>query len=105
MKILNAQEFLKMPSGVFFSVFEDMKFWEFYEKGETDGNKTHYRRLLTNIKSKHGDEFVEKLTNPIGKSIELDFNDWYKLRVDDMQFAVHEKHEIKELISILEGIK
>jgi len=102
MKIVNANEFLKLKSGTLFSMFEDMKFWEFYEKGDTvDGAKCFYRKILTNIKSDNGDDFTEKLTTFDGRSLELDM-EWGLFPILNFEkFAIYEKEDIQKLMKIL----
>lgn len=45
MKIVNANEFLKLKSGTLFSMFEDMKFWEFYIKGDSYKDEYEWSRV------------------------------------------------------------
>jgi len=52
MKIVNAKEFLEMPKGTLYSVFENMQFWEFCIKGRSWGNVYEWSKVLTQIAAK-----------------------------------------------------
>lgn len=106
MKIINKEEFMKMPSGTLYSEFKPCIFNDLMIKGETIGSDYLYMSLIGNV-CHEGDfaSFIfDRLDN--SKDFHLDFNLYSRdgLYDNDAMYAVYDKNDIIGLIDTLKGL-
>ncbi len=104
MKILNRKEFLKLPSGVFYSTYEPTIFGTLCIKGETIENSGDFymNSIVDSVDCFDTDEFVDILHNSknTGKSFNMNFDVFERdgLFEKDQLFCVWEKKDVGKLI-------
>jgi hypothetical protein len=110
MRIVNRDEFLKMPIGTLFSKYEPCIVHELLIKGESliweDGNDFIYNPISDAIKHGGSDDFANKLydAQENGTNLTMDFDD-NNMRDGcfdyDQLFAIWTKEDLKQLIDKL----
>jgi len=106
MKIINREEFLKLPSGTLFSEYKPCSFYGLLIKYDSCGYNDYYENeLIGNIEMNSSEDFIDKLViaEKERTSLKLDFdicgrNGMYD---DNQLYAVYEKEDIKGLINVL----
>lgn len=104
MKILNTKDFLQMPEGTVFAVYEDMKFWELYIKGITHEDWSYEcKRIVTEV-AFDDNFFAVESKDYDGEVLSLNLDSWWEVPVSGKErFAVYDKKDIQELINVLQG--
>ena len=113
MRIINREEFLKMPSGTLFSFGEthNINFSGLMVKYDTLINKENirydfiYQNLIAPVKAEDSNELMDTICRAIktGENFELDFDCSERDGVFDESaiYAIYEKSEIEALINLL----
>ncbi len=107
MRVVNLEEFLKLPNGTVFSKFKSIIFDGLKMKDGTCGTDFLYRDLLSEIECGDTSDYIEKITR-MGEnsnfSVSLDFDCISRDGMNDKNqlFAIYEKADIKGLIEQLQ---
>ena len=105
MKIINLEEFRKLPENTLYSKYTPMFFDSLEIKGETWKCDFLSQSLHDAIECDSSDEMMTLLTDAkeIGTSLEMDFNCQSRDGIfnDDQLFAVWEKRDVEKLINRL----
>lgn len=108
MKIINREDFLKLPEGTLFTKYAPYGFDELEIKGETlkDANDFFYQRIVDAVDANDSNECVDilEISACEGKPFNLDLNCQSRdgLFDDDQQFSVWEKPDITNFIERLQ---
>jgi hypothetical protein len=105
MRIVNKQEFLKLPENTIFSKYSPCQFGDLRIKGESVGTIDFYYQPISNsIKCNDTGEFVDACTKAEKESVEMDFDCLTRDGVfdDEQLFSVWEEKDITAFISRLE---
>lgn len=106
MKILNKEQFLKMPAGTVYSEYEPCVFTGLLVKGDTWPCDYIEMSLIGNIESEDSGDFANKLMDAqkTGDSLPLDFDcyGWNGMFEDSQLYAVYEKEDLEGLIGCLQ---
>ena len=104
MKIINREQFLKLPNGVLYAKFEPCVFGDIAIKGESTSNDWYFQDLLELDVNDSG-EFADALFKSMeeGTSIAMDFNCEGRdgLYAEKQFFAVFEKEDVLSLVERL----
>jgi len=107
MKILNKEEFFKLPQGTVYSEYDPLTFHSLFIKGEQLTVDYIELDLVGNIEYNNSDEYCEILeeAKETGKSFKLDFENYGRngMYSDDQLYAVYEKEDIEGLINTLKA--
>ena len=107
MKIVNRQEFYKLPEGTLYSEFKPYYFGGLYIKGETLSYNNIPSDFVTedligNIESDNSDEYHDNIVQAVENktSLKLDFDCAGRdgMYEEDMMYAVYEKDDIAQFI-------
>ncbi len=105
LKILNLEEFRKLPAGTIFLKYEPCVFEELQCKGDTWDHDFLSENIAYNIENTGSDDFSGKLfdAQEYGISLKMDFNCRSRDGCFDRDqlFAVYEKQDVEMLISKL----
>jgi hypothetical protein len=105
MRIVNKQEFLKLPENTIFSKYSPCQFGDLCIKAESVGTIDFYYQPISNsIKCNDTGEFVDACTKAEKESIEMDFDCLTRdgMFGDEQLFSVWEEKDIAAFISRLE---
>jgi len=105
MRIVNKQEFLKLPENTLFSKYSPCNFGDLCIKGESIGTMDFYYQPLSNaIKCNDTAEFFDACTRTEKESIEMDFNCLTRDGMFDEEqlFSVWEEKDLKGFMAKLE---
>jgi hypothetical protein len=106
MKIVNREEFLKLPSGTLFSKYQPCYFDDITIKGDTWTNDFLIQNIADGIESEGSDDFFVKLTDAEknGTELKMDFDCYGRDGMFDEErlFAVWSKDDVKALIKKLQ---
>jgi len=105
MRIVNLQEFRKLPKGTVFAKYSHCEFDELMVLDEIWECDFIYSSLIGNVLNVSSEDFFEKCTSmENGNSENLDFECTSRdgLFDDDQLFAVYEKEDIKQFIEKLQ---
>ena len=102
MKIVNREEFLKLPENTLYSKFKPCYFDDLSIKYNTMGNDFVCVSIIDSIECDSSEEFSDKLFDAMEnkKSIAMDFDNCGRdgMFNDDQLFAVWESDDIRKLI-------
>lgn len=106
MKIVNLEQFLKMPNGTVFSKYEPCYFNGLMIKDMNSGEiDFYYMSLIGNVDSTHTGDFFDKCeeAQKTGRSLKLDFDviERNAMYNKNQLFAVYEKEDIEGLVKSL----
>lgn len=105
MRIVNKQEFLKLPEGILYSDFEPFSFSGLKIKGETWDSDFIYQDLIGNVDAPSSSDSFDVLynANETGESFSLDFDCGCRdgLYDNDQLFAIYETEDVIGLINRL----
>lgn len=112
MKIINREEFYKLPEGTLFQEYQQFYFGELKIKGRTiqnsqSGKNIDYTELCLggNIKANNSDEFFEILleSEESVENIELDFDNYSRNGMfdDNQLYAVYSSDDTDNLVKTL----
>ena len=109
MKIINRNEFLKLPSYTLYSKYEPCIFDDICIKGESmiwdSGNDFIYTPIADVVDSSSSSNFYDKLADAVDNktslSVDLECGSRDGLYDDDQLFAIWEKEDIQKLIASL----
>lgn len=110
MKIINATEFLKMPSGTVFAKYKPCIFGDLRVKGETydDRNDFVYAPLTLTVMNGGSDDLDDKLEDMQNNGTEeiLDIEEYGRdgMYDTDQLYAVYSKDDIKQLVVKLSSL-
>jgi len=105
MKIVNLEEFRKLPAGTVFSKYEPCVFDGLMVKGDTWSHDFLYQDLIGNIEADGSKQYFEKCEQmQAGFSADLDFDCLERdgLFEKDQLFAVYEPYDLEQLIGRLQ---
>jgi len=111
MKILNRDQFLKMPPGTVYSKYEPVFFYDIEIKGDSiyfngGGNDFGCQHIKDAVDAGSSEDFADILlaAEETGGSFKMDFDCQGRdgLFEDDQLFAVWEKEDVEALIKRLE---
>lgn len=109
MKIINKEQFLKLPEGILFNEFKPLYFNYLNVKGETWDKDYIEMDLIGNIEADSSTEWADKVEDALesGQSLKLDFDSWGRNGMfdKDQLYAVYEQEDIDALIQFLKGCK
>jgi len=105
MRILNREEFFKLPEGTVYSEYDPLDFYGLFIKGEQLQSDYVELELIGNLDYQDSDEYSETLekARETGNSFKLDFESYDRngMYSDDQLYAVYEKEDIEGLINVL----
>lgn len=107
MKILNREEFFKLPQGVLYSEYEpDDLFYNMFIKGEQLKSDYVEMSIIGNIEANSSDERYETIDSAKENknSIKLDFEKYGRNGMYDEEqlYALYEKQDLEDLIKCLQ---
>ena len=107
MRIVNLEEFEKLPSGTVYSKYEDCVFYGFMLKGETYEYDFTYADLIGNVECNDSDDYSIKC-ELMKKGASLPTEIIYErdgLFIKEQLFAVYEREDIDRLIKALKEVE
>lgn len=105
MRIVNKQEFLKLPENTIFSKYSPCQFGDLCIKGESVGTIDFYYQPISNsVKCNDMGEFVDACDKAEKESVEMDFDCLTRDGMFDAEqlFAVWEKQDLYAFVQKLE---
>lgn len=107
MKIIDRQEFFKLPEGAVYSEYDPLTFHGLFIKGEQLSVDYVELDLIGNIDYTDSEDYCAKVESSYHerKSLKLDFENYSRngMYADDQLYAVYEKEDIEGLINVLKA--